>query len=123
VFLQRHAALPCVTLRYAATPPNGIRALIDARQVQKFLRQQLRLARSCKTSAPGVSYADTHCACISMTDKEHSALLRGAHKICVCATANSFKSGEPILHRERPHIKSRSFLTDDFKNLKSVGLP
>jgi hypothetical protein len=32
--------------------------------------------------------------------------------------ANSGKSGEPLLHRERPHLKSRSF----FKNLKSVGV-
>jgi hypothetical protein len=44
-------------------------------------------------------------------------------KICVHQAANSGKSGEPHLHRERPYIKSRSFLTHDFKNLKSVGIP
>jgi hypothetical protein len=58
-----------------------------------------------------------------MTDKELSALLRRAYKFSVHAAANYCKSGEPILHRERPHIKSRSFLTDDIKNLKSVGVP
>jgi hypothetical protein len=40
-----------------------------------------------------------------------------------CRGSGSGKSGEPLLHRERPHIKSRSFLTNDFKNLKSVGVP
>jgi hypothetical protein len=29
----------------------------------------------------------------------------------------------PFLHRERPHLKSRCFWTNDFKNLKSVGVP
>jgi hypothetical protein len=33
------------------------------------------------------------------------------------------KSGEPLLHRERLHIKSRSFLKSDFKNEKSFGVP
>jgi hypothetical protein len=39
------------------------------------------------------------------------------------AAANSCKSGEPILHQELPYIKSCCFLTDDFKNLKSIGVP
>jgi hypothetical protein len=112
VFLQRNAAPRLQTVSAQ---------LIEAHKVQKLLRQQLWLVGHCKTSTL-VSYADTHCACISLMDKEHSALLRGAYKFCVRAAANSCKSGEPILHQERPHIKSRSFLTDDFKNLKSVGV-
>jgi hypothetical protein len=55
-----------------------------------------------------------------VTDKELSALLRHAYKFSVRVAANSCKSGVPILHRERPHRKSRSFFTDDFKNLKRV---
>jgi hypothetical protein len=48
----------------------------------------------CKSSTPRVTYADTHCAFISMTDEEHSAQLQRAqlqraHKFCVCAAANS----------------------------------
>jgi hypothetical protein len=57
-----------------------------------------------------------------VTDKEPRVLLRRAYKFCVRVAANSCKSGEPILHQERPHIKSRSFLTDNLKNLKSVGV-
>jgi hypothetical protein len=67
------------------------------------------LAVRCKTSTPRVSYADTHCACISVTDKEARALLRHAYKFCVRAAANSCKSGEPILQRDRPHKKFVAF--------------
>jgi hypothetical protein len=56
-------------------------------------------------------------------DKERSALLRHVYKFCGHQAANSDISGEPFLHQERPHIKSRSFLTKDFKNLKCVGVP
>jgi hypothetical protein len=91
--------------------------LIKAQQVQKFFHQQLWLAERGKTLALGVSYADTHCTCISMMDKEHSTQLWRAYKFCMHAAANSCKSGETILHRERPHVKSRSFLTDNFINL------
>jgi hypothetical protein len=65
---------------------------------------------------------DTHYAGISVTDKEHNGQLLRALKFCLHAAANFCKSGEPILHREHPHIKSRSFLMDDFKNFKSIGV-
>jgi hypothetical protein len=58
-----------------------------------------------------------------MTDKEKSGLLQHVNKFCGHQPANSGKSGEPHLHREHPHIKSRSFLTNGFKNLKSTGVP
>jgi hypothetical protein len=99
VFLQRHAEqrLQKVSAQ-----------LIDAHQVKKkILRQQLWLAGRCKTLTPPISYGDTHCACISMTDKEHSALMRRIYKFCVRAAANSCKSGEFILHQEHPHIKKK----------------
>jgi hypothetical protein len=115
VFLQHHAVprLQMVSVQ-----------IIDAQQVQK-VRQHPWLEGRCKTSTPRVSYVDirVHCACISVTDKEHSKLLRRAYKFSVRAAANSCKSGEPILHREHLHLKSLSFLTDDFKNLKSTGVP
>jgi hypothetical protein len=44
-----------------------------------------------------------------------SKLLRHVYKFCGHQAANSGKSGETLLLQERPHIKSRSFLTDDFK--------
>jgi hypothetical protein len=90
-----------VTLRHAFK--------LDAQQVQKVVRHQPWLAGRLKTSMPRVSYADTHCARISVTDKERSVLLRHAHKFCVRQATNSCKSGEPNLHRERPHIKIHSF--------------
>jgi hypothetical protein len=37
------------------------------------------------------------------------------------ATWQHCKSGER--HRERPHMKSRSFLTDGLENFKSIGVP
>jgi hypothetical protein len=114
VFLQH-----CAALRLQIVSGK----LIDAHKVQQVLHQQPWLAGCSRTSMPCVSYADTYCACISVTDSEHSALLQDAQKFCGHAAVNSCKSGEPILHRERPHIKSRSSLTDDFKNLKSVSVP
>jgi hypothetical protein len=116
VFLKHHAA---------PRPQMVSVQLIDAHHVQRVmvLCRQPWLAGRCKTSTPCVSYADTHCTCISVTDKEHSALLRRAYKFWVRPAANSCKSGEPILHRERRHIKNRSFLKDDFKHFKSVGVP
>jgi hypothetical protein len=74
VFLQRHAA-PRLQ-RVSAQ-------LIDAHQVKKLLCQQFWLAGRCKTLTARVSYADTHCACIIVTDKEHSALL-GTHTNFAC---------------------------------------
>jgi hypothetical protein len=95
-FLKCHAA-PCLQIVSVQ--------LIDSHQVQNVLRKQLWLAGRCKTSTPRVSYANTHCECICVTDKEHSALLRCKYKFCVCPAANSYKSGEPILHWKRPNIK------------------
>jgi hypothetical protein len=37
--------------------------------------------------------------------------------------AGSFKSADPILHREPPLLKNLSNATGDFKHLKSVGVP
>jgi hypothetical protein len=70
--------------------------------------------------APCVSYTDNRCPCVCVTDKECSVLLWHVYKFCRRQAANSDKSGEPLLHRERPR---RSFLTNDLKNLKSVGVP
>jgi hypothetical protein len=108
VFLQRHTA-PRLKMVSAK--------LINALQVHQVLRQQPWLAGRGKKSTPRFSYADTgaHCAYISVTDKDHSAILWRANKFCVRTAANSCKSGEPILHREGPYIKSCSFLTDNFK--------
>jgi hypothetical protein len=50
---------------------------------------------------------DTLCACISVTDTEHSAPLRRAYKFCIRPAANFRKSGER--HRQRLHMKSLSF--------------
>jgi hypothetical protein len=82
--------------------------LIDAHKVQQVLNQQPWLAGRCKTTTPRVSYANTHCEYISVTQKN---------------TCEFLQIGEPILHRERPHIKSCSFLTNNFKNLKTIGVP
>jgi hypothetical protein len=46
---------------------------------------------------------------------ERSALRRHEFKFCGHQAANSGKSSEPLLHRERPQIKSRRFLTNDLK--------
>jgi hypothetical protein len=118
VFLKGHAAprIQMVSMQQ-----------IDAHQVQKVLRQQPWLVGRCKTWTSLVSYADTHCACISMTDKEHSALLRRIQilRACSCKFLQIRRSHftSRVLHRECPHIKSRCFLTDDFKNLKSICVP
>jgi hypothetical protein len=42
-------------------------------------------------------------------DKERSALLRHVYKFCGRQAANSGKSGEPLLHQERPHKKVIAF--------------
>jgi hypothetical protein len=112
VFLKRPAAprLQMVSVQ-----------LTDAHQVQKVLRQQPWLVGRCKTSTPSVSY--TRIRIVRALDKEKSPLLWRAYKFCVGRAANSCKSTEPILHQECPHIQSRSFLTDNFKNLKSIGVP
>jgi hypothetical protein len=73
--------------------------------------------------APCVSYTDNRCPCISVTDNESSALLRHVNKFAGRQAANAGKSGEPLLHREHPHIKVVAFLTNDFENLKSVSVP
>jgi hypothetical protein len=59
--------------------------------------------------------------CVSVTDKERSALLRHVYKFCGRQATNSGKSGEPLFKQKRPHIKS--FLKNNFKNLKSFGVP
>jgi hypothetical protein len=67
-----------------------------------------------------IGYLDTYCIAYSVTNSKHSALLRRVYKFCVRAAVTSCKSSEPIIH---PHIKSRSFLIEDFKNLKIVAVP
>jgi hypothetical protein len=62
-------------------------------------------------------------AYISVTNSEHSTLLRDEYKICGRANVGSSKSGDTILHREPPYITNRSEARDDFKIKKSVGLP
>jgi hypothetical protein len=37
--------------------------------------------------------------------------------------AKSVQSEKPVLHRELPFLKNRSFLTGDYKILKAVGEP
>jgi hypothetical protein len=38
-------------------------------------------------------------------------------------TDNKCLSADPNLHHEPPLLKNRSNMADDFKNLKSVGVP
>jgi hypothetical protein len=54
-------------------------------------------------STPCVSLAETR-GNITVTPT-NTALLRHVYKFCWRATAGSDKSGDPILHREHPHIK------------------
>jgi hypothetical protein len=67
--------------------------------------------------APCFSYTDNCCPCVSVTDKERSALCTVTCKQILRASSCEF-----WLIRASPH-KSHSFLTKDFKNLKSVGVP
>jgi hypothetical protein len=60
------------------------------------------------------SYYAAHQLCLAgrcEQAQKRSALLRYEYKFCGRQAANSGKSVEPLLHRERPRIKSRSFLT------------
>jgi hypothetical protein len=65
-------------------------------------------------------HADTHCACFlagRLQNREHR------YKFCGCPVANPCKSGEPLLHGELPPLKKITAFKDDFKSLKSVGIP
>jgi hypothetical protein len=58
-----------------------------------------------------------------VTDNKCGALLQNAYQFLRRTAASSGKSGDTILHREPPLLKSRSDATGDFKILKSVGVP
>jgi hypothetical protein len=92
-----------VFLQLRAVPRLVSEKLIVAYQVQQVLRQQPGFAGRYRTSTPHVSYADTHRACISVTEV-NTVHYCAAHicKFWGCAAANFCISGGHILHREGP---------------------
>jgi hypothetical protein len=64
--------------------------------------------------------AANFCPCRSFDPYIYLELLKISRIFLLHIAAARIK---PLLHRERPHIKSCSFLTNDFKNLNSVGVP
>jgi hypothetical protein len=80
---------------------------------QEILRQHPRFAGRSQTRPSCLTYADTHCACISVRTEniQRVAPIRRA-------VAKSYKSGKPVLHRPPPQLWHPRNAMGDVKYLK-----